>query len=199
MHNIWPIQDACCAQYFFLLRHLGGVQCFKRWSCWKNAVSKSASFLLCFVRKKQKSFYILQCSLSLPSGGGICPKSLPPPVTLPFFLSILQRTALELEWPERDRQLPGPWAPERETGRGRGGDAQILMRCAVSMATLTEEGKKKRVLSLSLYSPLLCAPSSSSFSLLPSSPAGEGLCKAPDDTPDAPTQQPLSDTFTSLP
>lgn len=67
---------------------------------------------------------------------------------------------------------------ERRRGgeRGRRGGAQILMRCTVSMATLSEEGKKKRVLSLSPHSPLLGAPSSSSLLLLPSSPAGEGLC-----------------------
>ncbi|CAL8330305.1 unnamed protein product [Arctogadus glacialis] len=35
--------------------------------------------------------------------------------------------------------------------------------------------------------------------LLPSSSAGEALCEAPDDSPDAPSQPPLSATFTSLP
>lgn len=99
----------------------------------------------------------------------------PPPVIPPqlptfplsaFFLSILQWTALELEWPEQDGQLPEPCAPEREAEEG---GAHILMRCTVSMATLSEEGKKKRVLSLPLslspHSPLLCAPSSSSPSI----------------------------------
>ncbi|KAI4821350.1 hypothetical protein KUCAC02_029285, partial [Chaenocephalus aceratus] len=59
-------------------------------------------------------------------------------------------TALELEWPEQDRQLPGPGAHREKERRGAWG-------------------------------------------------AGEGLCSAPDDTPDAPAQPPLSATFTSLP
>lgn len=130
-----------------------------------------------------------------------------PPITLPTpnllsvcLFSLFPAADCTWAWMARAGRAAAWALSSRERIReGRWGDAQILMRCAVSMATLTEEGKKKRVLSLSLYSPLLCAPSSSSFSLLPSSPAGEGLCKAPDDTPDAPTQQPLSATFTSLP
>lgn len=60
--------------------------------------------------------------------------------------------------------------PVLQREKEEGGGAQILMRCTVSMATLSEEGKKKRVLSLSLHSPLLCAPSSSSLSLSISCP-----------------------------
>lgn len=66
--------------------------------------------------------------------------------------------------------LAAAWALCSRERRRRGGGAQILMRCTVSMATLSEEGKKKRVLSLSLHSPLLCAPSSSSLSLSISCP-----------------------------
>lgn len=152
----------------------------------KDHLLKLASFLL---RNKQKTFHSQQYSS--------CPRCLPPSIWL---FSLYPAAGCTWAWMARAGQAAARALScrEREVGR-RGGGAQILMRCAVSMATLTEEGKKKRVLSLSLHSPLLCAPSSSSFSLLPSSPAGEGLCKAPDDTPDAPTQQPLSATFTSLP
>lgn len=49
--------------------------------------------------------------------------------------------------------VPGQKRGEARAGAGglrgaSGRAAQILMRCAVSMATLSEEGKKKRVLSL---------------------------------------------------
>lgn len=47
---------------------------------------------------------------------------------------------------------------ERKRGGERGGGAQILMKCTVSMATLPEEGKKKRVLSLFLSTPLSSVP-----------------------------------------
>lgn len=65
------------------------------------------------------------CSVFSPSGGGICPRLLRHPFSPPFslsapFLSILQWTALELEWSEQDRQLPGPCAPERGQEGRRG-------------------------------------------------------------------------------
>lgn len=52
-------------------------------------------------------------------------KAFTPPFLPPFslsapFLSILQWTALELEWSEQDRQLPGPCAPERGQEGRRG-------------------------------------------------------------------------------
>ncbi|KAK1892808.1 CAP-Gly domain containing linker protein 4, partial [Dissostichus eleginoides] len=84
---------------------------------------------------------------------GICPRPLPPPNTPPtpslpsvcLLSLVLQRTALELEWPEQDRQLPGPGAHREKERRGAWGGSPNLMRCTVSMATLSEEGKKKRV------------------------------------------------------
>lgn len=127
------------------------------------------------------------------------PPNSQPSLCLPFFSLSCSGLHLSLNGQSRTGSCLGPELQREKQGGEERGGAQILMRCAVSMATLAEEGKKKRVLSLSLHSPLLCAPSSSSFSILPSSPAGEGLCKTPDDTPDAPTQQPLLATFTSLP
>lgn len=52
--------------------------------------------------------------------------------------------------------VPGQKRGEARAGGLRGASgraAQILMRCAVSMATLSEEGKKKRVLSLATPHP----------------------------------------------
>lgn len=91
-----------------------------------------------------------------------------------FFSSVQQRPALELEWrPSGQAAAVVPGLRREKRGEARVGwgwgevgvsrrDAQILMRCAVSMATLSEEGKKKRVLSLAAPRSLLCAPSSGS-------------------------------------
>lgn len=77
------------------------------------------------------------------------------------------------------------------------------MRCTVSMATLSEEGKKKRVCSLCPLSSVPLPPALlSSVSLLVSCPPPQlarPFVQAPDDTPDAPAQPPFSATFTSLP
>lgn len=62
---------------------------------------------------------------------------------------------------------------EKEGRREEGvGGAQILMRCTVSMATLSEEGKKKRVLSLFLSTPLCSVP-------LPPAPSLSLSCPPP--------------------
>lgn len=92
-------------------------------------------------------------------------------VSLHVFSSDQQRPALELEWrPSGQAAAAVPGLRREKRGEARLGwgrvgcrrDAQILMRCAVSMATLSEEGKKKRVLSLAAPRSLLCAPSSGS-------------------------------------
>lgn len=101
---------------------------------------------------------------------GLCSLSL----CLHVSSSVQQRPALELEW-RPSGQAAAAGSAEKKEGRrewGRVGlgwgeagshrDAQILMRCTVSMATLSEEGKKKRVLSLAAPRSLLCAPSSGS-------------------------------------
>lgn len=93
------------------------------------------------------------------------PNSQPSPC-LPFFSLSCSGLHLSLNGQSRTGSCLGPVLQREEEGRGEWG-AQILMRCTVSMATLSEGGKKKRALSLSLHSPLLCAPSSSSLSLSP--------------------------------
>lgn len=83
----------------------------------------------------------------------------PPPSASLSFLSVQQWTALELEWPTQERQLPQRSRTCVCVGWRWGGMApQILMRCTVSMATFSEEAEKKGALSVSLRSPLLCAP-----------------------------------------
>lgn len=97
------------------------------------------------------------------------PPFLPPSLCLLLFSLSCSGLHLSLNGQSRIGSCLVP-VHQREDRRGEGG-AQILMRCTVSMATLSEEGKKKRVLSFSLHSPLLCAPSfplSVSPALLPS-------------------------------
>lgn len=91
--------------------------------------------------------------------------SLPPPCQPPqlptfslsaFFLSTLQWTALELEWTEQDRQLPGPCAPERKRGgKRRRGCTDFNEMHSVNGHSLWRGQEEKGALSFSpLPSPL---------------------------------------------
>lgn len=80
--------------------------------------------------------------------------------------SILQWTALELEWPEQDRQLLGQCAPERERGEAReGGCTDFNEMHSVNGHSPWRGQEEKGALSLSLHSPLLCAPPAPCLSL----------------------------------
>lgn len=151
-------------------------------------------------------------SSSSSSGGGsgsgsICPGPLQLPVApwapgLPALcvcLSFILCPALEFEWPELDKLLL--CAADREEGGVCvcvwGGHIFNEMR-NVNGHSLWRGQEEKGALP-HFSTPLSSVPLSLSLSLLPSSPAGEGLCSAPDDTPDAPALPPLLVTFTSLP
>lgn len=78
--------------------------------------------------------------------------TLSPPFSLSApFLSILQWTALELEWSEQDRQLPGPCAPEREGQEGRRGCTDFNEMHSVNGHSLWRGQEEKGAL---FFSPL---------------------------------------------